>query len=168
MPPLPLRGEVPTEPTWNLEDIHASPEACTADLEAVMADLPSAGRYRGLLGEDAPTLLGCLRLRDRLEQVAWKALYFARNRLAEDRRDALRQGLADRALAVWNEVVAAFAFLPGELGGLPEAAFDGFVAHEPALAPYRRHLADMRADRDHRLSPEAERALAAVGGLAEA
>jgi oligoendopeptidase F len=120
----PPRASIPTEQTWDLEGLYPDQAAWEADLARIDALLAELAPFRGRLGEGPATLLACLRLHDRLSQVARHVNWYATNRLSEDQADPARQALQDRATAMVARVNAATAFLEPELLALPPGTIE--------------------------------------------
>src|SRR5262249_59686372 len=108
-------------------------------------------------------LLASLDARDAVLAPFVKLFVFARLRVFADGTDPRNQALQARAAALRARVAAALADGDGELLALPDGAVAGFLAAEPGLAPYRRHLDDVLLRRGHLFSPDAERLVAALG-----
>lgn len=157
------RDRVPVEQTWDLSDLFPSWEAWEAECRAVAEAIPAVTAFRGRLGEGPAVLRDCLEAAETL-QARFSRLYtYASLRAAEDSTSAVNQAAAARAAALGARLQAELAFIRTEVLALPEGTVERYLAEEPGLAPYRRWLEEVLADRPHTLGAEAEAALAALG-----
>lgn len=161
----PPRASIPVEQTWDLEGLYPDQAAWEMDLAHVDALLAELAPFRGRLGEGPDVLLACLRLHDRLTQVARHITWYASNRLSEDQTDPARQALQDRATAMVARVNTATAFLEPELLSLPPGIVESFLDAGADLGVYRLFLTDILDEREHMLGAEAEETIAAMTEL---
>ena len=164
MPSQPTRDQVPADLTWDLTPVYSSREDWAADLAAVEAALPRLVAFRGRLGDGAATFLAFLRERDAAHERLERALAYAELNAFADGTSAENQAMSSRALALLTRVGVDLSFFPSEVLALPSGAIDEYLAAEPSLEPYRPQLAAILRRAPHLLSPDAERALAAVDG----
>ena len=168
------RSEVPEALTWKLEDIYPTVAAWDESLAAVDGELAEVTAFRGRLGleagaggdalsEAAKTVLACLEARERLQVRLGRLGALANLRSAEDGTNPANQALESRIGAVMARVGAALSFIGSELGALPVETLEGYLAAEPGLAPYRHYFEGIIKYAPHRLSPETEATLAALG-----
>jgi oligoendopeptidase F len=163
MTSLPTRSRVPEELTWDLDHVYPTDEAWEADVARVDAVLPGLAAHRGRLGSGASALLAFLRARDAVLEPFVKLFGFALLRAAADGTDPRNQALQARAGGLRARLVGALAFADGELLALPDGTVEDFLAAEPGLAPFRRHVEDVLRRRGHVLSADAEGLVAALG-----
>ena len=163
MPVRMLRKDVPVEQTWNLESLYAGLDAWESDFARVEAELASAARFRGRLGEGAGALSACLALHDQVKAAAERIRWFAANRLAEDMSQTEWQACAQRASALVSAVAAAFAFLEPEILALPGEKVTAWIQSDAELKPYQGYLQELYTRQAHSLSPDAEAVLAELG-----
>jgi len=163
MPQRLTRAEVPVEETWNLDDLFPSAEAWEAELAAVEAAIPGVTTYKGRLGEGAAVLLACLEAQEALWVRFTRVATYARLRLAEDGTSPANQAASSRVGALAARMGAELSFVRSEILELPDGAVSRYLAEEPGLAPFRRMLEDLLEEKPHRLSPETEAAIAALG-----
>jgi oligoendopeptidase F len=157
------RAEVPVEQTWRLEDLFATPEAWEAEVEAIRRDVDTVTQYRGKLAGGAKVLLACLEAREKLMERVVRASTYAHLRVSEDSTNPVNQANAGKAAAMNAAVAAALSFVDSEILALPQGTVERYLAEEPGLADFRKALEDLLATRPHRLSPETENVLAALG-----
>jgi len=164
----PTRSEVPIEQTWELSGLFATTAEWEADLQKLEAMLPRLSAYSGRLGGGASELLACLRLRDQVNEVVYRLVWFAQNRFSEDQGDPERIALVDRTMRAESTVQAAQAFIKPELLSLPEGSLEAYLAGEPALGLYKHHLGEILAQKEHMLDRSGEMVLAEVAPLLQA
>ena len=138
------RKDVPEEFTWNLEDLFPSVSAWTAEYESLKALSAEIPQYKG-------TLYG-----------------YASCYADTDVGDSLGQDLRGKAMGAAVALQSAASFAVPEIMAIPDETLDRFYAEVPELEVYRRSLYRIRRRREHILSPEEERLLAAAGEMADA
>lgn len=157
------RSEVPEALTWNLDQIYPSVAAWEESLAALNSELPEVTGFRGRLHEGPGVALACLQARDRLRERLMRLISLANLRVAEDGTNTASLALESRVGSVASQVSAALSFIDSELADLPAGALERYMAEEPGLAPYRHELEGIIKEKPHRLSPETEATLAALG-----
>ncbi len=162
------REEVPEAETWDLTHLFDTPEAWAAELKQIDADLPAIARFKGRLTESPATLLAALRERDALLQRLDRVGTYASLRSAADGASAQNQAMSAQAQALAARADAALTFIESEVVDLPDGFLEEFLTAESQLSPYRRLLESLHAQRAHRLEPETEEVLAALGNALHA
>ena len=157
------RADVPTEETWDLEAIYPSSDAYEEALAGVPELVAQVTAFAGRLADDAEALVSCLRAYQDLLVRLRRVGAYAHLRLAEDGTDPERQARSSRLSALSAEWHARLSFLESEILDIPDDRLRGWLAEDPRLEPYRATLAAVVRDKPHRLSPETEAALAALG-----
>lgn len=162
------RNEVPVEQTWKLEDLFPSPEVWEAERKAIEADLPAVTQYKGRLAEGPATLALALKAFEGLMERVDRWATYAQLRVSEDGSDPQYQGMGAMAYALAAQFMAATSFLKSEILALPEGQVEAWMAADAELAVYRPWLEKILIERPHKLHPETEEALAALGEVMEA
>ena len=162
------RNEVPVEQTWNLGDLFASPESWEAEKKAIEADLPTVTQYKGRLAEGAATLAAALKAYEALLERLDRWGTYANLVASGDGSDPQNQGMLATAYALQSEFMAATSFVKSEILALPEGQVEAWMAEDPDLAVYRPALEQILIERPHKLHPQTEEALAALGEVTEA
>lgn len=157
------RAQVPPEETWDLSPIYPSAAAWDAELAEMPKAVAAVTAFRGRLGEGADALAACLRAYTALLVRLGRLGAYAQLRLAEDATDAQRQSPAGRLSALHAGWAAELSFVASEVLEIPEERLRQWQEGSPALAPFGQALAAMQRERGHRLPPETERALQALG-----
>jgi oligoendopeptidase F len=162
------RSEVPTEQTWNLNDLFTSEAAWSDEYAAIDAALPGIATHEGKLGTSAAHLLACLDAVEALEQRFVRVSTYAHLRNAQDGTNPAYQAASARAAALGARIDSGVAFVESEILALPEGVVAQFQAAETGLAVHRVLLTDLMELRPHRLGAEAERVLASLGEVLNA
>jgi oligoendopeptidase F len=162
------RREVPLEETWNLDDLFPSVNAWEAELAAVEAAIPSVTAFRGKLAGGPGVLLACLEAAEALEVRLIRVATYARLQFSEDGTSPANQAAAGRVGALLAKVSAELSFVDSEILELPDGTVVRYLAEEPKLASFRRVLEDLLDEKPHRLTPDAEKAVAALSEVLSA
>lgn len=162
------RSEIPNKYKWQLEDIFPSDQAWEEEFTKLEKSLEQASKFQGELGKSAEHLLACLEWMDRAGMELEEIYTYARMRRDEDNREALYQGMTDRAGALSVKLSSALAFVVPELLAMPEEKLADFRKTNPKLKIYDHALEDILRKRKHVLSTAEEKILAEVGEVAEA
>lgn len=156
------RDQVPVERTWDSESVFATVEAWEAELESILAGLPSLSAFAGRLGESASVLRDALAARDDVIARASRVSVYAYLAYAVDTTSPDGVERLGRALSLRGTGSAALSFFEPELIEIGEERLRGLLAEEEALAVYRHHLDDLFRRAAHVRSAEVEEALGLV------
>ncbi|MGE7270571.1 oligoendopeptidase F [Brevibacillus panacihumi] len=156
------REQVPTEQTWNLDDLFASQEEWESKLRELQELLPAATRYKGELN-NADKLLACLEAEDALAVQLIQLHTYASLRLSEDGTNPANQSRSAQVGDIASQIQSSLSFIRSEILDLPDGSLERFLDEEPGLLPFRKKLLDLYAAKPYRLSAETEAALAALG-----
>ncbi|OIK13455.1 oligoendopeptidase F [Bacillus sp. MUM 13] len=159
-----FRSEVPVEQTWNLEDLFSSREDWKAQLENINQEIPALCEYQGQLS-NRDKLVQCLELREQLHMKLTRAGTYASLRRSADGTDSVNQADYAQFSALMTKVNAALSFIDSEILELPESDLREYVASEPNLKVFEKNLLELLETKKHKLSPETEKALAALGDV---
>lgn len=165
-PVLP-RNEVPEEFTWNLGDMFESDAAWLAEYEALKAYPEKIAAFRGRLGESAAELLAFMKLSDEIDLRVTVLYGYASCKSDQDTANGTYQDYRGKAMATYIAIDGASAFSTPEIMEIPDDTMERFYKDEPELETYRRVITKLRRRREHILSPECEKILAAAGEMAE-
>jgi oligoendopeptidase F len=161
----PAYAEEASEPeviAWDLSDMYATPEAWTADREALLAMLPKLESYQGRLGKSAKTLLKALEAAGEAEARLGRLFVYAGLKSDEDLRiseNQERRSMAGALLAQYSQAVSYFSPEILSVGG---KKIEAFIAREPGLAKHAFGLRDILRQAPHTLGNEAEELMAMV------
>ncbi|MEH7505229.1 oligoendopeptidase F [Neobacillus drentensis] len=159
------RAEVPEELTWNLEDLFPSTEAWEADLVKIEKEMKQFDRFKGTLHTSSKALLDCLCAHEQLSMRIIKAWTFASLRQSADGSDPANQANSAKLSALRTRSMAELSFINSEILAFDEGTVEKFLQEEPALEAFRKNLFELLETKKHKLSPETEEALAALGEL---
>ncbi|HHY75322.1 MAG TPA: oligoendopeptidase F [Firmicutes bacterium] len=162
------RSEVPVHTTWNLEDIFPSAEAWEAEMKAVAGLIPTVTRYKGRLHESSKVLLECLEAQEALHKRLVKVTAYASLNNSADGTSPANQAMAGRASALATQIRAETTFIESEILSMPDETIKRYLDEEPGLEPFRLTVEKLLESKPHRLHPETEKALAALGEVLNA
>ena len=165
---IPERKEIPVEYTWDLTDIFPDDEAWALERTALLEMPAKIEAFAGTLGEKPGRLLDWLKLSDELGVRIEELMGYANCKGDQDTADGFYQDMRSKAIACYVAIAGASAFATPEILAIPEETLDRFYAECPALETYRRSLTRIRRMKEHILSPNEERLLAAAGEMSEA
>ena len=157
---LKSRKDVPTELTWDLSQIYASEADMLRDAEE-MKEL--AGRieetYRGKL-EDPERIAACLGEYRRLKELMGLVINYCSLAMEVDYYDEYNQQRMGKMSRLGDELGSCLSFIRSELMEQPEEIIRKAMEIDGGN---RCYLQDILRDKAHRLHPEAERVLSALG-----
>ena len=161
------RDQIPVEDTWAIEDIYINDEAWEADLNSLEKDKEILSSYAGKLGHDGRTLYGYLSYMEQTDSKALLIGNYAMRKADEDTRNSQYQAMTGRYINIAVSIGAACSFETPEIMAITDEKLAQFYNDCPELERYRRYLTDLRRMKEHVLSPEEEKLLAAVSEVAQ-
>jgi len=156
---VPARSEIPREHTWDVESVFPNDEAWSAELEALLNDLPTLARFRGHLGDDATTLADFFATSEALAMRAGKVMLYASMKHAVDTADQNAAALNDRARGLMARLGAALSFAEPEMLTIGFDKLRARTQSEPRLAIYAHYFARLEQRAAHVRSAEVEELL---------
>lgn len=153
------RDSVPAERTWGAESVFATSVEWDAELESVLAGLPSLAGLRERLAEGSGVLLEALQARDLISRRVGRLSTYAGMSYAVETTDSEAVARYGRALALEAQIAAATAFIDPEVLSIGREALAAWTAQEPALAPYEHYVDDLFRLEAHMRSSEVEEVL---------
>ena len=165
--PILPRSEVPEEFTWNLGDMFESDAAWLAEYEELKVYPEKLSAFRGRLGESAAELLAFMKLSDEIDLRVTVLYGYASCKSDQDTANGTYQDYRGKAMATFIAIDGASAFSTPEIMEIPDDTMERFYKDESELETYRRVITKLRRRREHILSPECEKILAAAGEMAE-
>ncbi|MCF6136857.1 oligoendopeptidase F [Pseudalkalibacillus berkeleyi] len=159
---LPKRDEIPTQDTWDLEDIFQSDEVWENEFKQVKNMIPQIDQYQGKLGESANILYEALQLQDEITMRLGKLYTYAHMRYDQDTTNSFYQGLNDRAASLATETGSHLSYIVPEILSLEESVIRSFVDQKEELKLYEHFLDEINRSRPHVLSNKEEALLAGV------
>ncbi|MBR6478476.1 MAG: oligoendopeptidase F [Lachnospiraceae bacterium] len=153
------RKEVDPELTWKLEDLYPNEEAMFADLEKALLEADRMeGVYRGKL-DSAKAVADCLRDYQNVHKIVYVAENYAELAQSVDYQDQHLQDVAGRVSTITAKYRATLSFIDVEVGQCDEAILREAITLDQRNAGYIKKLL---RHKPHMLSPETEKALAAL------
>lgn len=162
-----LRSEVPTEQTWNLNDLFSDRIAWQEALKKCTAEFEAVASYKGRICESGTVLFeGLLALEKAYIEFINLGTYVSLKQ-SEDGTNPISQEDSMVFGAAATQVTAMITFIDSELIALSQEAFDALFIQEPELEVFRMMLQDKFDLKKHMLAPETEEAIAALGELTD-
>ncbi len=155
------RSEVNEKYKWHLTDLVENDEAFEKIFAEVLKLIDGFKRYEGKLG-DRDSALACLKLGTEVESRVETLYVYAHMRMHGDMSESVAVGFANRTEALAAKAMTAESFIQSELGALPEAVIDAYVA-DPDFSDYSFSLSEIKRQKAHILSEKEERLLAMAG-----
>ncbi len=162
------RKDIPVEDTWKTEDMYASDEVWEQELATLEQDKALLQEFAGHLADSGETLYRYLENIERVNAKGELLANYCMRKGDEDTRNATYQAMTGRFMSVVVALSAAASFETPEIMAITDAQLDGFYRDYPKLERYRRYLTDLRRRKDHILSPQEEKLLAAAGEMSDA
>lgn len=159
---LPLRSEVPVEETWDLTAIFPNMEA----YEKARDEIQEIGKvfvetWRGHITKSDPKRL--IQLFEDYERLLEKAILLMTYDSLETSADMTNQAAQAREMnssALMSRLMADLSFFENDLCDVEEDTLDGVVELD---SEYKQFIHSIKLQKAHRLHPDTERTLAALG-----
>lgn len=164
---IPKRSEVPEQFKWALEDIYATDEKWTEDLQKLKAMPERIAAFKGRLSESADTLYGFMQLSDEISVLCDSLGNYAQRRSDEDTANAKYQGFIGQLMNAYVAVNSAGSFETPEIISIEEDKLQEFYEDKPELKLYKRALDKLRRKKAHILSEAEEKILALTGEMGQ-
>lgn len=162
------RSEVELKNTWATEDLYVSDDAWREDLELAKKMTEDIKKYNGKLSESADTLLSYLKSVDEIDIKFSNLFNYAQRKFDEDTRNITYQDLANQIRSLAVNYGSATSFQTPEIISISDEAINKFYNDNNDLKLYERHLNEIRRKKEHILSENEEKLLAAAEDLAQA
>ncbi|MDU1846591.1 MAG: oligoendopeptidase F [Niallia nealsonii] len=159
------RSEVPVEHTWDLRDLFEREELWKVELLSIEENIPTVTQYKGKLGQDAKTLLDCLKARDALSERLARALTYANLNQSTDGSNPVNQENDAIVSSLYAKVSSSLSFIDSEILALSNEKLTTYIQDEKELQVFSKTLTDLMELKPHMLTPETEEVLAAFGEI---
>ncbi|WP_226086280.1 oligoendopeptidase F [Mesobacillus sp. S13] len=159
----PVRFEVPEDLTWNLDDLFLSDSDWEAALEEIEADVKEFAGFKGNLHTSAKSLLECLTAQEELTKKLVKVRTYASLKQSADGTDPVNQANSAKVAAIGTQALSALSFISSEILEFEDGKVEEFLQEDSGLEPFRKNLVELLEMKKHKLSPETEEVLAALG-----
>lgn len=153
---------------WNLKAMYPDEAQWKIDFEDSLALAKEITKLKGNLANNASNLYNALEKKGQLWQLAEKVYVYSRMRKDEDNRDSKYIEMAGQSNILLSEISKQLAFFIPELLNSEKDLILGYLDIFPELGVYRHYLEEMFRLKDHVLSQEEERILAATGQVLHA
>ncbi|WML44000.1 oligoendopeptidase F [Neobacillus sp. PS3-40] len=163
-----LRSEVPEELTWNLDDLFVSDQSWEAELLVIEKELARFDQFKGTLHTGSKALLDCLSAQEQLTLKVIKALTYVELKQSTDGTDPVNQSNSAKSSALYTKLNAALSFISSEILALKDGTIEKYLQEDASLEPFQNDLRKLIETKKHKLSPDTEEALAALGELQDA
>jgi len=161
------REEIAHEDKWAIEDLYLNDEAWEASFATLSEDKEKLASFAGRLA-DAQNLFAYLQTMEQSDEKIERLAHYCMRKADEDTREAKYQAMSGKFMSAMVELGAACSFETPEIMAISDETLTQFYAVCPNLERYRRYLTDLRRMREHVLSPEEEKLLAAAGEMSQA
>lgn len=161
------REELATQDTWAIEDLYPSDEAWEQDFATLKDTEQTLRGFSGRLA-DAENLFSYLQTMENADETIDRLAHYCMRKADEDTRNANYQAMSGKFMSAMVQLGAACSFETPEIMAISDDQLDIFYKENPALERYRRYLTDLRRMKEHTLSPEEEKLLAAAGEMSQA
>ena len=108
------RSEVKVEDTWRLEDLYDEEALWEEEYKEVERLTEACKEYAGKLAEGADTLLGFLKLRDKMHMLFERVYVYANQSFHQDTSDGTYQAMSAKAQNLSNIMGASCSFFEPE------------------------------------------------------
>ncbi len=160
------RSEIPEQYTWNLKDIYNDVNEWNGDLAKVYELLKKVEDYKGKLSSDAKTLLSWFEFNDELGELISKVYGYSSLEADQDVSNSETQARKGKALSAYVAINSALSFADTEIMEIADDKLEEFFKKEEGLELYRLAIKRIRHRKDHMLSANEERIIAATGEMA--
>jgi oligoendopeptidase F len=150
------RSAIPSEFTWNLDDIFSGWEAWDAARALLESRITEYAALKGTLAQGGGQLLKAFQLNDDLGKLAYTVYFYPSLKYDEDQRDNsvnARRQQVHALMARWQEATAWFN---PELLQIPLDTVRGWMAGDASLATYRFAIEEVYRLQEHVLDEKGE------------
>jgi oligoendopeptidase F len=162
------RSEVELKDTWATEDLYISDDAWRVDFELAKKMIEDISNYKGKLAQSSDMLLAFLRSDEELSNKLDRIGNYAQRKFDEDTKNTTYQDLADQLRSLYVSVGKALSFEIPEITAMSDETLNKFLEEKEELRIYKRYFNEIRRKREHTLSENEEKLLAAAQDLASA
>jgi oligoendopeptidase F len=156
---IPLRKEIPSEDTWDLESIYSAEEDWHADVILLENKIDEIGKFSGTLGENPNNLIAFYKAQEDLMLIAGHIMLYARLHFSVDAGNQKYQKLAGQSMSLFTRAGAALSFSTPEIMKIGFNTLFKWVTENEDLAPYKHVFERMELLSPHIRSTEIEELL---------
>ncbi|UPM52572.1 oligoendopeptidase F [Gottfriedia acidiceleris] len=162
------RAEVPTEMTWKLEDLYPTRAEWLVALELIENDLVEAKSLKGSVLKSAESLKKALLTYESIMLQLIRCGTYVSLRQSGDGSDSQNQSDSLLFSSLSTKANTTLTFIQSELLHLNNEMLEAFIKEEKEIVVFKLLLEEIIASKKHRLLPETEEALAALGEVTSA
>ena len=158
------RSEVPLNQTWDLGLIYQSPQDAWQDTEELkkLAD-KAEEEYKGKLS-DAGTILDCLHMYEKMNEIAAKVSNYFELDMATDFTNSEKVTNANKAESILTDCMTKTSFIESEIVEADGNVLEEAIREGGSVSAFLKKLLRRKP---HILKPETEKVLAALGEFME-
>lgn len=156
------RSDVEAKYLWNAESMFKSEAEWQTALQAVLAELAEADKYRGRLADGPDVLAEFYQYWERMNLQGGKVLIYALMSFMVDTGNQTAGAMWGQVQGALGQLAAALSFLDPELLGIGEPRLRDWMTANPRLAPLTKYVQDLFRLQAHVRSAEVEELLGAV------
>ncbi|MTV82931.1 oligoendopeptidase F [Secundilactobacillus folii] len=160
---LPTRKQVSPELTWDLTPIYHDQKAFEQAFEAVSSQIDQLPALQGELKNGPKSLLKVIEGILSAIRPAEKLYVYASLKHDQDTSNAINQALSGRTQMLMTRLGSNIAWFEPELLAIDRQTLEDWLKNAPELKPYVHYLRTITDERDHVLTPAAEKLLAQAG-----
>jgi len=154
------RDEISTEYRWDLDAIFSSMEEWEKAAEALASAAPELESYKGRLAENPELLAEGLQAQFDLYRQVEDVYVYANELLHTNTADATANEASGRAQALYGAVQEAAAYIDPEIAQIPDERLAELLG-DSVMTSYQHYIDNVVRTKEHILSPEIEKILAA-------
>lgn len=162
------RDQVPVEMTWDLGALYSDDTAWTDHLAQMMSEVTVLEGYKGRLNEGGKVLFEAVTAFEAYTIELYRLGTYANLKQSVDGTNTACQEMSMKFQAMATQVQTRLTFFENEIMNFTEAAFNQCFIDAPELEVYRSYLETIYEEKLHKLQPETEEVLAALGELTSA
>jgi len=156
------RNEFDSKYKWNVKDLYNSDIDCEKEIDYLNKEIKNISKYKGILLNDAKTLLEALELDKEISKKLEKVYIYAHLNNDADTNDSKYQELFGKARNLYTKYSEAISFMVPELLKSDYSVIEKFINELKELKIYERNLKDIFRYKDHVLSGEVESCLSSL------
>ncbi|MBE2195835.1 MAG: oligoendopeptidase F [Anaerolinea sp.] len=154
------RDQIAPKYKWNTDSIFATPEVWSAELQAILSELPATvERFKGHLNEGPKVLADWLQAADHLGERGYKVFVYASLNQAVDTTDQVAMSRYGQAMGMYGQFLALTSFAEPEMLAIGESQINAWMDSDSRLAVYRQYFHNLFRRQQHVRSAEVEETL---------
>ena len=160
------RSEISDEYKWSVKDLYSSDELWNNDYEKALKSTQEKSSFEGCVMDSADTLADALSESEKDDYITERLYVYAFMRYYEDTSDGTYQQMSGKAQMLAVKMSEKYSFLVPEIMAADDDKVARFLDSDK-IKPYRHHLCDMLAKKEHTCSQKEEKLLAMASQMAD-